>query len=155
MNPSLPFRLILHYNPLTGEFTYLYNRGPRRAGSPAGTVFNGRRHLSLDGIVYPAAFIAWAWYNDDPTPQHVTFLDNNPLNLALSNLALSPEPFRRIPKPRGRRAERPAWMKSIRWSQRQGCWKAYHNRRLIDSFTTKADAIEAKRQAMQLQQAND
>lgn len=154
MNPSLPFRLILHYNALTGDFTYLHNRGPRRAGDIAGAIVNGRRVLSVDGIAYPAAVIAWAWYNDDPAPQHVIPIDNNPLNLALSNLELSPEPFRRIPKQRGRRAARPAWMNSIRWSQRQGCWKAYHNRRLIDSFLTKADAIEAKRQVMQAEKIN-
>ncbi len=154
MNPSLPFRHSLHYNPLTGDFTYLRNRGPRRAGDIAGTINNDRRYLSIDGDSVPAALIAYTWYNDDPAPQHVVFKDNNPLNLALSNLELSPEPFRRIPKKRGRRAERPAWMNSVRWSQRQGCWKAYHNRRMLGSFNTKAEAITAKRQAMQAEKIN-
>jgi hypothetical protein len=100
--------------------------------------------------------IAWAlYYGHDPATDglHVAPADGDPLNLRLSNLQLSPYPYVApvppvSPIPRGRRAQRPSWQSHIRFSRRSGRWKAYHKRRLLGDYDTKALALNAKREAM-------
>jgi len=141
-------RACFHYNPLTGTFTYLQHRGRRAPGQPAGSVVRGQLYLSLDGERYHAASVAWEMMNGAIPPNYyVTPRNNNPLDLRLSNLQLSTAPFTR-PRTPGRRAARPSWMKCVHYSQRQQCWKAYHCGRLLDTFDTREQAIQAKREAM-------
>lgn len=150
--PITELRLLFHYNPLTGAITYLQQRGRKAPGQPAGSVVDGRLWLSIDGQLYAAPVVAWALFHGrDPAADgsHITPIDNNPLNLQLSNLQLSPEPHRRTPGPRvGRRARRASWQSHVRFSRRNGCWKAYHKRRLLGEYETKALALNAKREAM-------
>lgn len=149
MLPLPELRAAFHYNALTGAFTYLQHRGRRAPGQPAGSVVRGQLYLSLDGARYSAATVAWELtYGPIPPGLYITPRNNDPLDLRLSNLQLSTEPFTRPRALPGRRAERASWMKCVRWSQRQGCWKAYHKGRLLDTFYTKESAIQAKREAM-------
>src|SRR5882757_1550497 len=56
-------RHLLHYDPLTGEWTWV-NPNPRArnicAGMRAGTVrFDGRRQISIEGKLYLGSRLAW------------------------------------------------------------------------------------------------
>lgn len=56
-------RHVLHYDPLTGEWTWV-NPNPRarniRKGDPAGTVrFDGRKQISVDNKSYLGSRLAW------------------------------------------------------------------------------------------------
>lgn len=139
-------RSLFHYNPLTGGFTHLQTRGPRRAGQPAGSTQQGIPHLFAQGRQHKAAAVAWALsFGVDPSPQHVICVDRNPLNLALSNLALSEEPIRYTSR-HGRPAKRKGWYKTdIRWNKSLGAFTARYNGEIIGEFTTRAEAIEARR----------
>ena len=152
MLPLAELRTVFHYNPTTGKFIYLQHRGRRAPGQPAGSVIRGQLYLSLDGALYSAAAVAWGLtYGPWPPDHYITPRNNDPLDLRLSNLQLSTTPYKRPRATRstaGRRAKRAAWTKCVRWSQRQQCWKVYHDGRLIDSFDTKEQALNAKREAM-------
>lgn len=150
--PITELRLLFHYNPLTGTISYLQQRGRRAPGQPAGSVVRGRLWLSIDSELYAAPAVAWALtHGRDPAADglHVAPIDGDPLNLRLANLQLSPEPYRRpCGASRGRRAQRASWQSHVRYSQRAGVWKAYHNRQLIGTYETKEQALDAKREAM-------
>jgi hypothetical protein len=155
--PSIErLRALFHYNPLTGRLSCLMARGNRASGALAGSVQRGRRWVMVDREFCCAMQLAWALYHGhDPATDglHVAPADGDPLNLRLSNLQLSPYPYVApvppvSPIPRGRRAQRPSWQSHIRFSRRSGRWKAYHKRRLLGDYDTKALALNAKREAM-------
>lgn len=164
MTPAAPLpalallRSLLHYNPVTGSFTYLQQRGPRQAGSPAGTTVRGIPSICLGGSYRPAAAVAWALFHGvDPAPQYVIPRDGNPLHLQIANLQLSDEPYRRPNHVDGRRqAGRPKWHRSqIRYLATEQVWQAWHNKRLLGNFVSRPEAIAAKRAAIANDRSND
>lgn len=141
-------RSLIHYNPITGQLTYLQQRGPRRPGDPAGSTQSGIPCVFLAGRQRRAAAVAWMLYHGaDPSPQHVVCRDGNPLNLAISNLALSDDPPA-YPRHKGRRKKEPAWMKrDIRYIREQNLWIAKYGRRVLGEFMTRQEAIAARKHA--------
>lgn len=143
------------YDPITGLITHAGpQRGPRRPGQAAGSNSRGIPTIWAGGRHCRAAAVAWALtHGVDPWPQHVTPIDGDPTNLKLNNLQLSSEPFRN-PGTNGRRSRRPAWQKkSIRYSREEGRWLAWHKRKLLGKFISKAEAINARRIALGLTNA--
>jgi len=53
---------LLHYNPVTGVFTWKVSRGNRKVGSIAGRTFKGDYiQIKLDGKLYLAHRLAWLY----------------------------------------------------------------------------------------------
>ena len=68
-------RHILHYDPLTGDWTWV-NPNPRarniRRGDTAGTVrTDGRRQINLDGRCYLASRLAWLYMTCEWPPDEI------------------------------------------------------------------------------------
>lgn len=84
---------LLHYDPETGHFYWLVDRGPMaRAGSQAGTLHKAKKSLSpyvrikLEGQSYLAhrlafLFMTGAWPLGEPDHRNTNTLDNSWLNL--------------------------------------------------------------------------
>lgn len=151
--PLHTFRHLFNYDPLTGAITYTQQRGPRAAGAPAGYVQKSRPYVLIAGVRYRAAAVVWALqYDADPAPLHVSPVNGDPLDLRLSNLTLTPEPFTR-PQPRpGARCRRVYWHRTqIRYNRLTGLWDALYRhpgatqQTLISSFESKAEALAARR----------
>jgi hypothetical protein len=141
-----------HYNPLDGSIKYLISRGPRRAGDTVFLPAKGRPVLFIDGKSYPAGAIVWAMYHGEAPTEHVIPEDGDPLNLRLSNLRLSPEPFTRRYR-RGRAAARPMWLRGgLHYDRTAQLWEASiktrTSRRVIGRYESRQEAIAAKRQAL-------
>lgn len=64
-------RQVLHYDALTGRFTWLVSNGPRLAGAAAGSVWKNRYvHIGIDGKIYRAHRLAWLWMTGEwPTDE--------------------------------------------------------------------------------------
>jgi hypothetical protein len=54
-------REIVHYDPLTGIFTWLVHRGRGHPGQPAGTPFKGYIRINTHGHKYFAHRLAWLY----------------------------------------------------------------------------------------------
>lgn len=155
--PSLPpltiLRALFHYNPLTGVISYLQQRGPRSPGEPAGATVRGVPRLYVNGAYCRAAAVAWALsHGADPAPQHVTPADGDPMNIKLSNLRLSDAPYARsnLSAGKGKRKRRPVWVRrSIRYMQGEGVWRVWHKWRVLGEYGSLAEAMAAKRAAME------
>jgi hypothetical protein len=145
--PISELQALLHYNQLTGQFTYLKQRGPRKIGDPAGSTQGNIPYLFLNGR-QPAALVAWIMANGtDPSPQHVICIDGNPLNLALCNLALSDKPPC-YDSPHRKRGRRPGWERTdIRRHRKTGFWVAKYKGTVIGEFLSRPEAIAARRLA--------
>lgn len=66
-------RELLHYDPLTGVFTWKMNRTRRaKAGSVAGSV-NGRGYVQIriDGVGYTASRLAYLYMQGEPAPANL------------------------------------------------------------------------------------
>ena len=145
---------IYHYNPLTGEITYIAHRGPKKAGDSAIHVQNRLPYIRAGGQYVDAARIAWYLYtNTDPWAEgkYITPKDGNPFNLEWSNLELSDHAFVPATEDRSaRRGRRMAEAGIVRCGMR--LWKARvtHKGRTysLGSFHSKHEAIAAKRDAI-------
>lgn len=81
-------RKILHYNPNTGDFTWLVHRGSNvTKGYIAGTTMpNGYKKLQIDKVPYLLHRLAFL-YMEGYIPEHcVDHIDNNPANNKWDNL---------------------------------------------------------------------
>lgn len=84
---------VLHYNPLTGIFTWRVSRSKAKAGNPAGSIENtGYLSIGIDGARYGAHRLAWLYeYGTMPEQEidHINRLrtDNRIENLRESTVA--------------------------------------------------------------------
>ena len=143
-------RALLHYNQISGVFTYLQQRGPKKPGEVAGTTqgVSCVPYLYVGGRLRRAALVAWIMaHGADPSPQHVICKDGNPGNLALCNLALSDQ-LPHYNSPRMRRGRRPAWQRhDVKRLGKTGLWRANYNGFFIGDFETRQEALSARRLA--------
>lgn len=91
---------VLSYNPETGEFRWKIRPAKNVSiGSVAGRKepSNGHRYCVVDGVNYTMQRLAWLYMHGELPDRPLRFLDGNPLNLAVGNLAL-PEFDARTPE---------------------------------------------------------
>lgn len=82
-------RDFLHYNPETGEFTWLKSPMRRvKVGDKAGCLnrLSGRVQIRLKGKQYLAHQLAWLFIHDRWPTNVIDHIDGNPFNNALENL---------------------------------------------------------------------
>lgn len=85
-------RKLLHYEPETGEFTWLVQ--PRRGvypGARAGKLHrgSGRRQIKIGGVSYYAARLAWLYMTGEWPQAIVDHVDTDRLNDRWGNLRLA------------------------------------------------------------------
>ena len=81
-------RELLHYDPVTGVFTWLVRRGPRQTpGSIAGTIqYGGYRQIQLDGVIYRAHRLAWFYVHGAFPAAQLDHIDGVRDHNAIANL---------------------------------------------------------------------
>lgn len=80
----------LHYNPLTGIFTWKIDRQRVRAGSVAGTVrSNGRRYVVLDGVTYIGTRLVWFYVHGVWPAEYIDHINRDPSDDRISNLRIA------------------------------------------------------------------
>lgn len=78
---------ILHYDEITGQFTYVVSRGKFKSGDPAGTLLeDGRIDIHIDYKVNRAHRLAWLYVTGEWPKNEIDHKDGNPSNNAFSNL---------------------------------------------------------------------
>jgi hypothetical protein len=80
-------RQVLHYNEVTGVWTWLISRGRIRAGSVAGHVpSDGYRRIRIDGQTYISSRLAWLYTNGVWPPDLIDHRDCARDNDQINNL---------------------------------------------------------------------
>lgn len=80
-------RELVHYDPCTGVFTWLQDRGPRHAGEQAGTITKqGYRQLALDRSQYRANRMAVLYMTGELPKGQVDHINGDRLDDRYENL---------------------------------------------------------------------
>lgn len=143
--PLVTLQRLFHYNPLTGSLTYAIDRGPRKAGDPAGTTHSGVPRVMIDGQFYPCIDICFALYHQsDPCPLWAAPVDNDPQNLRADNLCLQDS------KPKQSRGVRPGIRRGSALSRNRyikQCKKGWQSSFRMDGRLWRLGVFETKDEA--------
>lgn len=78
---------VLHYDPDTGVFTWLIDRGSAKRGNRAGTCgIRGYIQLTIDGVQYKAHRLVWLYMTGQLPKHQVDHIDRRKWNNAFKNL---------------------------------------------------------------------
>jgi hypothetical protein len=142
-------REVLHYNPDTGEFTWLEPARGRRTKvgwiqrhSRSKTYF--WRAMTVDRRRYKAHHLVWLYMTGEwPFPE-IDHINRNPLDNRFSNLRISTriENNRNI-GPKKLYKNNTSGVRGVRWYRFTNRWAAQHRRKHIGYFKTKEESITA------------
>lgn len=77
---------LLHYDPNTGEFTWLVERLPTKPNDSAGSKNkNGYIHIKINGRIYKAHRLVWLYMTGN-WPNNIDHIDGNGYNNCWNNL---------------------------------------------------------------------
>lgn len=116
-------RALLHYEPSTGAFTWLVQRGRQKAGAVAGSIkTEGYREIGVAGRLYYAHRLAWLWVHGRwPTDQldHINGVesDNRLANLRECTNAENCQNL-------GRRKNNTSGVTGVYWNEDRAKWQA-------------------------------
>lgn len=80
----------LHYDPLSGDWTWLTDRSSNHAGNSAGCFSaRGYKVINLDGWLYYAHRLAWFYMTGEWPPEEIDHRDMNMRNNRWENLRLA------------------------------------------------------------------
>lgn len=115
---------LLHYDPLTGVFTWLVTRGgTARAGSVAGGPNDdGYWHVKIDHVSYKCHRLAWLYMTGEWPEHQIDHRDLDPANNRWKNLRPATGTQNRhntkIPK------NNTSGIRGVTWSKKEGKWIA-------------------------------
>lgn len=148
---SARLKALVHYDPETGIFTALVSRrGGIKKGQQLGWINgNVRRNMSIDGVTYLSARLAWLYQKGVWPPNIVDHWDRDTLNDRWNNLRLASN------AENGRNTNlskrNTSGHKGVMWYRRKKLWTASIrvNRKLLHLgyFPNKSAAIAARRAA--------
>lgn len=72
---------LLHYEPIQGIFTWRKNHGPKKEGEIA-----KGENITIDGKRYKLGVIAWFYTYGRWAGKHFNFINNDPVDIRLTNL---------------------------------------------------------------------
>ncbi len=115
-------RQLLHYNPETGEFTWLVKRGCRAAGAKPKCKAKGYYVIRVDKKLYKANRLAWLYMTGAWPSRHIDHADNDPSNDAFINLRLATggQNMANMKRP----VTNTSGLKGVSWNKRAKQWQS-------------------------------
>ena len=114
---------LVSYNSDTGNFTFVVNKGIRRAGMMAGSaVAGGYWRLRLDGREYKAHRLAWLYMYGEWPDRDVDHINLNKRDNRISNLRLATETENGANQPLS--SKNTSGFKGVTWHSRSKKWQA-------------------------------
>lgn len=142
---------LLNYDQETGVFRWAVGRGGfSRAGSIAGsTDSKGYRQIKIDGRLFLAHRLAWAFVHGGFPNGHIDHIDRNPQNNTIKNLRLCTHAQNH--QNTSVRADSTSGVTGVSYVKRSAKWVAYINlegkRHRLGLFDSIDQAIKARLEA--------
>ena len=138
------------YNDQTGIFVLNVSRGPRKAGTEAGTLNKrGYLQIQIDGKFYLSHRLAWLYMTGCWPTSHIDHKDRDRLNNRFSNLRVVTQTTNNRNKKKDRRNS--SGFTGVSWSKRDKKWYAYISveSKMISlgSYESIEDAVLARKNA--------
>ncbi len=115
-------RELLHYDRITGLFTYRVTRGNRVAGSVAGSLCDGYIHIKVDNVLHKAHRLAWLYMTGEWPVEEIDHEDRCRSNNVWYNLR--PATKSQNQANRGRNVNNKSGFKGVHFHRLTGKWAA-------------------------------
>lgn len=125
-------REVLHYDPMTGVWTWLLARGRlAKAGQQAGNInkVDGRRRIVVDGVAYLAHRLAWFYVKGRWPVREIDHVDTNFQNDRWNNLRLATHAQNQTNSRKYKTNK--SGFKGVSWKEQRGAWvvQGQHNKK--------------------------
>ena len=146
---------LLTYHPDTGGFTWRVTKGRAKAGQSAGaTDAYGYRVIRVDGVLYKAHRLAWLYAHGEWPSGVIDHVNRCPGDNRLKNLRAVTQSENSHNSGRNSISGVPG----VRWRKDRNRWCAQirvgYKVHALGSFTSKEEAVEARRKAEQAMMAS-
>jgi hypothetical protein len=116
-------RSILHYDPETGEWTWIKKTSRKVVpGRSAGTDDGHRKIIGIEGEIYPSSILAWLYMTGEWPPLQVDHVDRNSANDRWVNLRLATNQQNNMNK--GLRKTNTSGVTGVSWFKNKQKWRA-------------------------------